>query len=330
MIAEILASVAGYEGRAKATRWKRSWRQGREAGKPAKTGSRLYGYTRDGEVEPEEAAIARKMADDILAGISLQEIGRRLEADGVRTTRDSIWRPTTIRQYLTNPRIAGWSTLDGEIVAEGSWEPIIDRETWEGIRALVESRTRERAPRTSLLVGLVFCSLCETRMLTSGSRGKRTYRCSDRPGWQNSLGCGRLSINADPVEEIVETYAQVRLQVPEVRARIAAIQGQPNNVQHEVADLELRIRELEHQLDEPGTPVATILRAIERAKDRQATLLGTIAAVSRVQIPASAADWPTDLRRRRALVELVVTRVDIAPATPGNRFNPERVQIKER
>ena len=35
-------------------------------GNPARTGNRLFGYTRDGEIVPKEADITRRMAKDIL------------------------------------------------------------------------------------------------------------------------------------------------------------------------------------------------------------------------------------------------------------------------
>ena len=48
MIARMLSVIAQGEGELKAERWKRSWRQGREHGEVARTGSRLFGYTRGG------------------------------------------------------------------------------------------------------------------------------------------------------------------------------------------------------------------------------------------------------------------------------------------
>jgi len=53
MLARILSATAQAEGEVKADRWKRSWRQGRESGAPARTGTRLFGYTRSSEVIPE-------------------------------------------------------------------------------------------------------------------------------------------------------------------------------------------------------------------------------------------------------------------------------------
>lgn len=327
LVAGLLAQVATYEGEAKSDRWRRSWRQGREAGRPAKTGSRLFGYTRDGEVIEEEAAIAKRMVDDVLGGVGILNVARWLEEEGIPTTRDTVWRPGTVRQYLKNPRIAGWSTLNGEIVGEGQWTPLVDRATWEGLRAMLDARARPYVGRVSLLNGLIFCGSCGHRMVTSDARGKRTYRCPKRPGMP---GCGAVSGMAAPIEEIVETIAQAKLADQEVRDRINALRAQPLAAQNEIAELELRVKELEAQLDEPGVPVATILRAIDRTKERQEKMLGDLAAAPRVPLPVQGGKWPDDLRRRRALVDLVVARVVLEPATTRGPFNPARVKVEPR
>jgi hypothetical protein len=110
------------------------------------------------------------------------------------------------------------------------------------------------------------------------------------------------------------------------------MRAQPGDARAEVAAVELRITELERQLDEPGVPVPTILRAIERAKARQEELLGRISASPIMPLPTGGEPWPTDLKRRRALVELVVERVTVNKATKPSRhgFDPERVVIAER
>lgn len=329
LVAGLLAQVAIYEGEHKAERWSRSWRQGRERGLPARTGSRLFGYTREGELIEEEAEIARRMAADITSGVPILTVSRWLEAEGILTTRGSVWRPGTVRQYLSNPRIAGYSTLAKEIVAEGQWQPILDRDTWETVRALLKSRARGSVPRVSLLNGLIFCGKCGHRLITSGSRGKRTYRCPNRPGMP---GCGSLSCYAEPAEEIAEAYARERLADPRVRENVMRLSSQATpELLGEINALEARIRELEASLDEPGTPVATILRAVDRSRERLEDCQRRLAATPVVRLPRSGGEWPEDLERRRHLLEVVIERVELHPATKRTReFDVERVSIKGR
>lgn len=329
MIARILGAVATGEGEIKAERWKRSWRQGRELGTIPRTGSRMFGYTRDGELIPDEAKIAQQMADDIIAGVPILTVARNLEEQGVTTTRGGVWRPGTVRQYLANPRIAGHSTLGGEILADGKWEPVLDRDTWETVRALLNSRVRAPRARTSVLNGLIFCGVCEHRMITSGARGKRTYRCPNRPGMP---GCGGVSGNAEPIEEIVETYARVRLDDPQTRDAIYRIasSGAPE-ILAEISDIKTRIIELEAQLDVPGIPVATILRAVDRSRERLEDCQRRLSESTPVNPPTSGGEWPHDLERRRRLIELVVARVTLGPSTRRVKpFDVERVDITDR
>lgn len=329
MVASILASVATQEVEHKSERWSRSWQQGRERGAPVTNSNRLYGYERDGRTIVEhEAEIAREMVDRLLAGASHGSVLRWLQEIGATTTKGLTWRNAGLKVYLRNPRIAGWSTHKNEIVAEGDWPAIVDREKWEEVRALLGSRTRDYVPRKSLLNGLIFCGPCGTRLITGNGNGRRTYRCPARPGFN---GCGRMSIYAEPAEELVEAYARARLDSPEVRAHIGELQAHPTGAQNELASLDSRIIELEQQLDEPGVPVAAILRAIERAKARQEEVLGQLAATRRVDLPRQGGPWPNDLRRRRELVELAVARIDLVEAKRLQRgVNPERVQITPR
>lgn len=335
MIATILASVATQEVEHKSERWARSWQQGRERGAPVTNSNRLFGYARDGRtVIEQEAAIARRMVDDLLGGASIRSVVNWLHAEGIKTTKGLPWRAAGLKYYLRNPRIAGWSTHKGEIVAEGDWPPILDRGKWEEVRALMNSRTREYVPRKSLLNGLIFCGECGCRLITGSTsrRGDkppvRSYRCPARPNFD---GCGRISGFAEAIEEIVEAYAQTRLEDPRVRQRIGELRSHPTGAQNELADIDKRIVELEQQLDEPGTPVAALLRAIERAKARQEEILEQLAATTRTELPKHGGAWPDDLRRRRELVDLVVARVELVSAKRLQRgMNPERVQITPR
>lgn len=329
LVADMLAAIAMYEVRHKSERWTRSWRQGRERGEVVKAGRRMFGYTRDGHIVPEEAAHARTAVADILSGVPITALIRRWRDEGIRTTGGTEWTPIGLKQYLTNPRLAGWSTLKGEIVAEGNWEPIIDKETWETVRALLAARSRAKAPRVAVLNGLVFCGPCDSRLITAQQRGLRIYRCppASRPGYQ---GCGRVSINAESLEQMVEGYAQRRLDDPRIRERLAKLtHGDTGRYAAEALALERRLKELEAQLDEPGVPVATIMRAMDRTRERLEQIDAQMAASTAPrQLPARGAPWPADLERRHRLISLAVERVVVNPTTRrGPGFDPARVRI---
>lgn len=335
MMAEILASVASYEGRAKAARWRRSIQQRREAGQAPGWGPRLFGYNRDHTVNEAEAETIRWMVNELSEGVSITALCQALNDRGITTTLGNPWRMVAVKKLLGNPRLAGYSTMNGEIVGRGTWKPILDESTWETARALAETKQRRgNRPRVALLVGIIFCGKCGHKMATAGRarRGgggpQRIYRCENRLGYN---GCGGVSADAEAVEAVVEAYARERLADPKVRAYLARLRETVGDNALEVATLEERIVELEAQLDEPGVPVPTIIRAINRARERRDSLMVTVGSANLTTLPVRGMEWPADLARRANLVRLVVEDVTIQPAAGrSGTFDPERVKIKRR
>lgn len=351
LVAEMLAAIAMYEVRHKTERHARSVQQRREDGLKVRTGTRLFGYTDDMHIIDHEAAITRVMAAKIREGGSILGVCRWLRDQGVTATRGADWTPQGLKRYLTNPKLAGYSTLSHleqngidkngkpkyrrvtEIVAEGKWQPVLDRDTFETVRAMLTARTRPYIPRKALLLGLIFCGKCGHRLITSAGGkkpGVRNYRCPKRPGMN---GCGRVSGVAQPIEEYVEAAAQAALNDERTRANITRLRAHPADQIAEATALELRIIELENQLDEPDVPVDALLRGIGRAKDRLAELNTTLAAGT-ITLPTRGMPWPEDLQRRRGLIDLVVARVTLMPSDPtwgsGKGFDARRVQIDPR
>lgn len=338
LVAGLLAQVATYEGEAKADRWRRSIRQRREAGQAPGWGPRLFGYNRDGTINEEEAEALRWIVAEILEGVALTRACHMLNERGVPTTLGNPWRLAALRKLLANPRLAGYSTLNGDIIGPGTWQPILDPETWETVRAIASAKrgTAPTRPRVALLAGMIYCGKCEEKMVTAGrarrndSPPQRIYRCANTPG---HAGCGGISVDAGAVEAIVETYARGRLDEPRTRdgiEQLRSITG-TGDLALEIAAQEERIAELERQLDAPGVPVATILRAIDRATETHADLTRRVATANRVPLPHRGGKWPDDLGRRAALVRLVVERVTINPASIRTGvFDPTRVDIKDR
>lgn len=334
MIAEILASVAQYEVRQKADRWKRAVQQRRHSGEFAQSGKRLYGYTRTGELIEEEAEHTRWMAKQILDGCSVRGLCLQLTERGVLTSVGNEWRTSNLKGYLTNPRIAGYATIGTEAIGIGEHEPILDPADWEQVRALVTAhKSVGKRPRVALLPGLIYCGLCKEPMVTGQRPPKvRTYRCMKRPG---SACCGRVSIDAVPVEEIVEGYVRELLDQPGAWERVAAIRDTAGASEKatEVAALEAHLVELEASLEEAGSSVATVLRVIERTKEKIAQIHGELASLRPIPARPAGGGWPEDLQQRRRLAEVVVAAVHIDPRPTDAKhgvFVPERVRVDGR
>jgi site-specific DNA recombinase len=170
-VATILAAVAQMEVELKAERQKLSNQQRRANGEPWKSGWRSFGYTLDGEIIESEAALIREAAADVLTGTPLREIARRWKAAGVSTPRSGKgangWTHNGVRSILLNPKNAAFTTYQGEVIGDGNWEPIIDRET----HALLTAKLTDPARATNgnrpgrmpanLLSGIATCAECD-------------------------------------------------------------------------------------------------------------------------------------------------------------------------
>lgn len=333
LVAGLLAQVATYEGEAKVDRYKRRIRQNREGGAFSPSGPRMFGYTRDGQIVPDEAETVRWIAEQVTTGHSLNSIIRDLNDRGLTTSTGKPWQTQGMKRMITNPKLAAYVALNGDILGDGDWEPILERDTWESVRAvLAANRSQPTRPRIALLPGLIWCGKCEARMVTGSRMNKRkamvrTYRCTRVPGVES---CMAVSAVAAPVEEVVEGYARERWKDPRVLQRQAELRGQSPALLAEVGDLEGRLVELEQQLDQPGVPVEVLLRARARAAERLEELQRQLASTPAVRYQPGGA-WPTDLASRRALVEAVVAQVWLDPATEASdKFDPRRVRISRR
>lgn len=341
MLARILGSVASHEGEQKADRWRRSYRQRRGAGRWMGSGPRTFGYNRDGTIRENEADAIRQAATDILQGVGMQSICRAWTDAGYRSTRGGVWAPTTLRQLLSNPRLAGLATENGEIVgpaatpAEGGWLPILDRGTWERLCALIAARKdgHARSPARSLLSGVAVCGFpvdgaaCGNP-LTRGATSIPVYQCRTST-WSSR----HVTVSALPLERLTEAAARKALRVPKVQALLAAQRsnGDAERITEQIADIEARIRDLESALGEAGGRMSaqSLRRAIDDLGDRLVANRHRLAAIAHVAIPVDIdADWPTDLERRAALIRVVVAKVWVDPAKKrGARFDPSRIRI---
>lgn len=337
MIARILGSVATYEVEQKADRWKQSVRQRREKGRWWNSANRMFGYTREGEVVPGEAEALRHVVDLLLSGTSVVRACDWLAENGWTTTRGNAWMPPSLRATLRSPKIAGLSALNGQIFREGEWEPILDRATWEQVVAALRTRKPQGPnPRWSLLGGVVFCGVegCGRR-LYRGKRRDHNGAQKDRPIYrcQTELRAnGHVAIAAEPLEEMVESYARERLSDPRVRQAIAARLSNAGahaaTLTREIDELDAEIRELSAALRDAGArSKIEITSAIDDLDSRIDAKRAELATLTPAALPVND-EWPDDLRRRTALIRLVVDRVLVFPVERRlPRFDPSRVRI---
>jgi len=286
-------------------------------------------------INPDEAAALKMMARRVLEGSSLLALARELDAAGIRTREGRPWHHSTVRASLVNPAVAGLRVHRREIAGPGEWTPILDRATWEEIRAVLAdpARKRTRPARRYLLSGLVVNPNGEPlaggpSKGAAGAAGRRSYATR----WPASPS---LSIGADDLEELIVEAVLQRLDdavLPEPETPAPGAGGVVVALEAELAELaELRgagAISLSEWMAARGPLQERLTAARATAgstrRPKRSELFTTPGAARRA--------WPAlDLAARREIITAVVETVTVMPATRG-RWTPleERVDVTWR
>lgn len=340
--ARILGAVARQESEKKSERIRRQKDQAASKGWPT-GGIRRYGYenarTDDDratlEVVPEEAEIIREIATGFLSGKSLRQIAKDLNNREIPTVTGKTWRVTTLKSMLTGAHITGLRVHHGEIVGEGNWEPILDRATWEQIRAILGDPRRHQTgrPPAYLLTGILQCSGCGGTLHHSrrADTGRGRYTCAD--------GCGTIAISAKPAEQIVTDAVLEALDSPAMAEALT-------EADHlDVDGIARQITQAEEALDQLSVDHYSEKRISRREYMAARNALDAKIAELRRQLPAHPppvaltgdsvnvrALWSdADTDTRRQIIAEVVDKIVVGPGVVGRRtVDPARLEITWR
>ena len=305
-----------------------------------------------------EAQVIAEAVHALLDGLTLRQICRELNARRVPTPRRprkktleenpsgvvSVWEPSTLRQLLLNPTVAGRRVHRGEDIGPATWDPIVDYGTWLRLRnylkdpsRLTVSNPRGPAPR-HLLSGIACCGECGARLkaATNMSRIPRAYAC-------RMEGCMRVTVTADRVDERVEAILMALFERPDFQSALADAHERRATAATRGPDVASLIAEKEAELDaveklrETGeltlrayaAETKRIEDAIEHLRSQQAAAVSS-PALRRLLTAATLQDgWRSaDLMDRREVVRLLID-VKIKRATVrGRNFDPARVEVR--
>jgi site-specific DNA recombinase len=246
MVLRLLSAVAANESATKSRRVKRKMDQNAQAGLPHGGYRRPFGYEDDKiTVKADEAQVIRDLAARLIAGESIRSLAMWLDKEGVKTVGGGSWRTPTLSALLTSGRIAGLREHRGQIVGPAVWEAIITEQQRARILTLAAERavSGRRSPRRYLLSGLLRCARCDGKLFSSPRATTRRYVCLSGP---DHGGCGRLTVTAEPLEQLIADGVLFRLDTTELADALAG----RAQADERTAALALAITEDMQQLEE--------------------------------------------------------------------------------
>jgi DNA invertase Pin-like site-specific DNA recombinase len=335
--ARIMGAVARQESEKKGERIRREAEQAAHRGVP-RGSRRPFGYEPDRiTIRDAEAALIREAVQRMLDGASAASVARDWNERGISSPQGAAhgWSGTSVVGILRNPRIAGMRAYRAEIVAEGSWAAIVDRQTFERLQAKIRRGARPGRAAKRLLSAIARCGRCGAPLWNShrtdnGHRVTR-YVCVKRPG---APGCGATTVVADKLDTLLTDALLQRLQSA---AMMRALRRKPSRKKPVDVDLAGIERELEELAADYGNGDITRrewLAARKPLEERLARAQRTVEAANGIALlaPFRGADvreaWNRlDIDRKRAVIDALIDRIEIRPATKPGRFNADRVDV---
>lgn len=326
LMARLKAGIDAAEADRTAERTKRWRKQQAQSGEPVKGRYRAFGYNRDFTLHKDEAPLASDAFKRVAAGESIQSIVNEWNAKGITTTGGRRWRGTGLRALLTNPRYAGLSVYEGQVVGKTNYPAITDEATFNAIK---DSRTKRGAghnARKYLLSGIVVCSKCHRPMYGVPDKYTVSYKCKVDDG-----GCGRVGIKAQWADDAV-THEVLRLLNEEP---IADNTGAVEAASAAIEAVDKRIADLQGAYDSGDLDLADLLPMLKGERAKRAQLVKDAAAVRQqdnvvVKTIKTFDDWQdASLSAKRVTIAKYVQAVMVLPHTgkPSRNFNPERLLV---
>jgi hypothetical protein len=301
-------------------------------------GRRSFGYEKDGvKINRAEAKLIKQAARRVLAGEQITGICREWNEKGLLTSAGKPWRFSTLRRLLLSPRLAGLrqhgTEHDGRrerpvVLGPATWPAILDRSTWEKLRALLTESTQDNTRKgTYLLTGLCYCWRCGVRMHGSLCGGWPVYRCSNR---FVAKPCS-LAVSTKPTDSFIGEAVVAMLSSKEFMSALKA-EGQPDDdgtSEKALVKAEERLLEIAEAYGAGELDRAGMLAARRKAEAVRDAARGRVKTVRRERVldgvdPANVARWWPKLSadQQRAVVGAVIDRIDVRPGMKGKRFDP--------
>ncbi|MFI6310702.1 recombinase family protein [Nocardia fusca] len=315
--------------------------EGRANGHVAYGWRRIYHRDAAGNVlswedieDPESARVVRKIVADLLAGLSLKAIVKRLNEEGVPTPQGKgHWMSSTVRKLALRKMNIAVRTHRGQEYP-AAWPAIVDRNDHDRVTALLtapgRSATKSGARRHLLSFGIGRCGVCGSTLRVVNRGGPNVlYACP--------TGRGCVGRRVEWVDEFVSQVVCTRLTQPdardlfarddtagqEARSRADAIRSRLDSAADAFADGAIDAQQLSRITAKLKPELAEAeAEATRTAAGLDGALLSEITTSDARQV------WDgLVVTQQIAVLSALGIRVTILPARGGPGFKPEGVRI---
>ncbi len=347
LTARIKGNVAKHESEQLARRVRAKMAERAETGQPH--GRIAYGWRREqiyddqgrrlgsrDVLHPEQAEVIRACTSALLAGESLRAVTAGLNERGVLSLNGKPWGTTALRGVLLRERNIGQRVHQGQVVAQGDWEPVLDGDTYQRLVALLTDPSRRSSRPSSaikyLLSGLARCGVCAgpMRVLTAGRDGRKsdTYVCQHGYHLRRSM---------DGLDALVTGLVTARLARPDAAALLSrGDDGQAQEAADKAAALRARLDTAADAYAEGTIDGAQLTRITAKLRPElekwQQVAPASSSAPELLDLagPDIAERWESlPLARKRGVIDLLL-EISVLPATRRgghNVFDPDSVRI---
>jgi DNA invertase Pin-like site-specific DNA recombinase len=350
--ARILVSMAQKSSDDTSRRIRRQRQAWREKG-IAKGGRAAFGWTDPMTPAPDEVKVIEKAMKAVLAGESLNGIAKAWNEQGIPTKAGAKqWTHDTVTGVLLNPRNIGKMTHGREvhpvaraghrrqIVGDAKWPAIVDRDIFERVTAVVESRgahlqgiAHARAPLTGVLV----CGNCGSTLTKHQTNGKPAWRCMKT---LYGRGCNRIGVKAETLEARIYVVVFRYVDKAKLADLVDADDEDANRrIVDQVTAIDRKVAEYADMLDADEMDRPTFARLRQRALAKQAALTDRLARNERYTVLKPYAGKPGRLRaawdelsvdRKRAVIVAALAPITVhASSFRGPGFDTDRVRFGE-
>lgn len=335
MFLRIKAAVARHEIEHKSARQKAAHAQRASTGKQWWS-TRPFGYERDGSQRADEAKLLRTLYRDFLKGVTLTDLTKRLNREGILSSYGNTWTSAHLRVLLMSPRNAGIRTHNGVEVGPGNWKPIISVDHFRAVETILKDPARYLGgggPRKGMLVGVARCGGCGGN-IRQGTVGRRrsdgTYR--------KAYLCAANQCMSAPIADVDEALGEImaaRFADPDFLAPLMPKTESVNLLRAEQAALKKAMETLGEDramglvdTDEFRKLRRQQIAAMAQIEQRMVAAMQSGKLAGLPPLPKLASDWFDDekvpVEVKRMAIEAFVD-VTLVPRRKGIRdWNPDR------